>query len=114
MNTNRLRNIGLAASLFATLGLGVLAWGGRAPTMEERDNRKAVDAILTAITMKNSRLLEDGAKRAQGRRSAGQITEEQYQGLDAVVKKARARDWAGAEKDGYEFRKKHPFVKEGQ
>ena len=51
---------------------------------------------------------------AQARRAAGQITEEQYQGLDAVVKKARTRDWAGAEKDGYEFRKKHPFVKEGQ
>jgi hypothetical protein len=114
MNTKRLRSAVLGTSLVATLGLGVLAWGGRAPTMEERDNRKAVDAMLTAITMKNNRLLEESARRAQARRAADQLTEEQYQGMEAVIKKARARDWAGAEKDGYAFRKKHPFVKEGQ
>lgn len=114
MKTSASRKWLLGTSLVATLGLAVFAWGSRAPTMEERDNRKAVDAILTAITMKNSRLLEEGAKRAQARRTAGQITEEQYQGMEAVIKRARARDWAGAEKDGYEFRKKHPFVKEGQ
>jgi hypothetical protein len=114
MNTSRVRNSVLGVSLMALLVLGVLAMAGKAPTLEERENRKAVDAMLTAITLKNSRLLEESAKRAQARRTAGQITEEQFQGFAAVFKKARARDWAGAEKDGYEFRKKHPFVKEGQ
>lgn len=114
MNTNRTRNTVLGGSLVAVLALGVLAMAGRAPTMEERENRKAVDAMLTAITLKNSRLLEESAKRAQARRTAGQITEEQLQGMEAVINKARAKDWTGAEKDGYEFRKKHPFVKEGQ
>lgn len=114
MNTKPLRNSAIGISLVAFLVIGVLAMAGRAPTMEERENRKAVDAMLTAITLKNSRLLEESAKRAMARRTAGQITEAQYQGLEAVINKARARDWAGAEKDGYEFRKKHPFVKEGQ
>jgi hypothetical protein len=31
-----------------------------------------------------------------------------------VINKARKGDWAGAEQDGYEFRKKHPFVREGR
>ena len=34
--------------------------------------------------------------------------------MEAIVAKARAGDWSGAETDGYAFRKQHPFVKEGQ
>jgi hypothetical protein len=96
------------------LALTLLASGCRGPTQEDRDNRRALDAILTAITMKNSRLLEESANRARGRRDAGQLTDEEYQGMEAIVAKARAGDWASAENDGYEFRKKHPFVKEGR
>jgi hypothetical protein len=33
--------------------------------------------------------------------------------MEASINKARAGDWSGAENDAYEFRKKHPFVKEG-
>jgi hypothetical protein len=33
--------------------------------------------------------------------------------MEALAAKARAGDWAGAEKDGYAFRKKHPFVPDG-
>ncbi|HEV3257759.1 MAG TPA: hypothetical protein VG013_12815 [Gemmataceae bacterium] len=95
------------------LGLALLASGCRGPTQEERDNRRGLDAILTAITMKNARLLEESAKRAKARHDAGQLTDEQYQGMEAFIKKARTGDWSGAEKDAYEFRKKHPFVTEG-
>ncbi len=96
------------------LVLAVLTSGCRTPTQEERDNRRLVDAILTAITIKNARLVEDNARRLDRRHDAGQLTDEQYQGLRAVIQKARARDWAGAERAGYEFRKQHPFVREGQ
>jgi hypothetical protein len=94
-------------------GLALLASGCRAPTQEERDNRRLVDAILTAITIRNARLLEEDARWAKTRHGADQLTDEEYQGLEAIVNKARAGDWAGAEKAGYEFRKKHPFVREG-
>jgi len=97
----------------AALGLAVLIPGCRGPTQEERDNRRALDALLTAITMKNSRLLEESAKRAKARHDAGQLTDEQYQGMELFTSKARRGDWAGAERAGYEFRKQHPFVKEG-
>jgi hypothetical protein len=80
----------------------------------ERDNRRLVDAILTSITIKNARLLEDNAGRARARRDAGHLTEKEYQGMMAVIDRARGGDWSGAEKDGYRFRKSHPFVEEGQ
>jgi hypothetical protein len=86
----------------------------RAPTETERDNRRLVDAILTSITIKNARLLEDNAGRAKARRDAAHLTDEEYRGLTAVIDKARRGDWSGAEKDGYRFRKAHPFVEEGQ
>jgi hypothetical protein len=103
----------LRLALLILLGLALLASGCRAPSQEDRDNRRALDAILTAITMKNSRLLEESARRAKARHDAGPLTDEQYQGMEAFINKARGGDWLGAEKDGYEFRKKHPFVKEG-
>jgi hypothetical protein len=96
------------------LGLVLLAPGCGGPTQEARENRRELDAILTAITIRNSRLLEDDAGRIKARRDAGQLTDEEYRGMEAVINKARAGDWAGAERDGYEFRNKHPFVREGQ
>jgi hypothetical protein len=103
-----------AVVLVLAAGLGLWAWNGRVPTMEARDNRRTVDAILTAITMKNSRLLEAGIQRARVRRQAAQLTEEQYAGMESFAGRARSGDWAGAEKEGYAFRQKYPFVKEGQ
>jgi hypothetical protein len=95
-------------------GLAVLASGCRGPTPQDRENRRALDAILTAITMKNARLLEDSATRVKARHDAGHLTDAEYEGMEAIISKARGGDWSGAENDGYEFRKKHPFVKEGQ
>ena len=95
------------------VGLCLLASGCGGPTQEDRDNRRALDAILTAITMQNARLLEESALRATARHDAGQLTDEQYQGMEAFINKARTGDWPAAEADAYEFRKKHPFVEEG-
>jgi hypothetical protein len=86
----------------------------RTPTEAERDNRRLMDAVLTSITIKNARLLEDNAGRAKARRDAGHLTDEEYRGMTAVIDKARQGDWSGAEKDGYRFRKAHPFVEDGQ
>jgi hypothetical protein len=95
------------------LTLALLALGCRGPTQEDRDNRRVLDAILTSITLKNARLLEDNARRVRERHDAGQITDEEYQGMEAIIERARGGDWSGAEKDGYKFREKHPFVREG-
>jgi hypothetical protein len=94
--------------------LALLASGCGAPTEIDRDNRRVLDAILTAVTLKNPRLLEDDARRAKERYQAGQLSDGDYRALEAIISKARAGDWGGAETDGYAFRKRRPFVKEGQ
>jgi len=94
--------------------LALVACGCRGPTQEDRYNRRALDAILTAITMKSTDLLEESARRAKERFDEGHLTDQEYQGMEAIIDKARSGDWSGAEKDGYEFRKKHPFLKDGQ
>jgi hypothetical protein len=98
------------ASLFT---LTSLLLGCSAPTQAERDNRRLVDAIVTAITMKNTIWLEDDAELAEKRHLAGHLTDKEYEELTVIIEKARSGDWQSAENKGYEFRKAHPFVKEG-
>jgi hypothetical protein len=70
-----------------------------------------LDAILTAISMKNGRWLERDAQLLQQRHEARQLSETAFHELHAVIGKARAGDWAGAEADAYRFRERHPFCK---
>jgi hypothetical protein len=97
----------------AILAASLLAAGCSAPTEAERDNRRLVDAILTAITMKNTNWLDDDAKLAEQRHLDGHLTDDEYEQLSSVIEIAKAGDWQAAEKEGYEFRKQHPYVKEG-
>lgn len=92
--------------------LFVAGCGG--PTAADRDNRRVIDEILTAMTLKNRNLLDAAAKRLAKRHEAGQFTDEQNATLEASIQKARSGNWDGALADGYEFRKEHPFVREGQ
>ena len=94
--------------------LATLAAGCSGPTEVDRDNRRLVDSILTAITMKNTGWLEDAEKRAEQRYSDGHLTQDEYEQLLSIIETAKAGEWPTAEKMGYEFRNDHPFVKEGQ
>jgi hypothetical protein len=100
-------------SLVILVGLTFIVAGCHRPTAEDRDNRRLIDAILTSITIKNARLLGDNLEWAQKRHDAGHLTDAQFEGMATIIEKARTGDWAGAEKDGYAFRKRHPFVKDG-
>ena len=96
------------------LAAPLAAWGCSPPSEIDRDNRRLVDAILTAITMQNENWLEDDAQLAEERHSAGQLTEAEFEELQSILEIARSGDWQAAEKAGYAFRKKHPFVREGE
>jgi hypothetical protein len=39
------------------------------------------------------------------------VPEEHYQALQGMIARARSGDWAGAERDLYELRKAHPFLR---
>jgi hypothetical protein len=92
----------------------LLAGGCSAPTEIDRDNARVVAEIMTALTLKNARLLEAGASRAEARHDAGQFSDDDYDQVTALVDKGRAGDWVAAETDAYAFRKRRPFVRPGQ
>ncbi len=81
-----------------------LAGCGGEPSEREVQNARAFEALLTAVSLKNPKELENDARLIDQRHDAGELSEGKYQEIQEIVKKARARDWAGAEKRAYEFR----------
>lgn len=97
------RLILLTAILFAA--------GCGKPSDIERENRKQVDFLITAITLKNKKALKESAERIDARHAGGLISDGRHREIGEVVAKARAGEWSAAEDMAYEFRKTHPFFK---
>ncbi len=96
------------------LGSAIVVGGCSPPSVGERDKRRLLDALLTAITMKNADWLEDDAALAEAWLQVGHLTDEEYRELQSIIETARSGNWAGAEKEAYDFRRRHPFVPDGQ
>jgi hypothetical protein len=98
------------ASLIASL---ILALGGCSgePSERELKNRRELEAILTAVSLKNKKELERDARRIEDRHTSGELSDAPYRTLREIVDKARAGDWAAAEKRAYEFREASPFFR---
>jgi hypothetical protein len=97
------------ATVLGVLALAVAGCGG--PSDVERENRKAFEMLLTAISLKNSKELEKDAKRIEARHSVGGLSDARHNDLRRIIEKARAGDWTVAENMAYEFRQKRPFFK---
>ena len=107
----QLRQFLISCVLFATT---FAVAGCSRPTEVARENRRLLDAILTAITMKNEKWLVDDTEIAKTRHEAGQLTDWEFEQLSRIIDKGSSGEWKTAEEIGYEFRKAHPFVKEGR
>ena len=83
------------------IGLGC----GREPADREVKNARAFEALLTAVTLRNAKELENDARLIEERHASGELSDGRYQALKQIIDKARARDWAGAETQAYEFRR---------
>ena len=90
--------------------LQILAGCGE-PSERELKNRREFEALLTAVSLKNKSELEKDAKRIADRHAAGELSDVRHRDLQAIVAKARAGDWGGAERQAYEFRETHPYFK---
>ena len=92
--------------------LGLLLFAGcGSPSDDERENRKAFEFLLTAVSLKNTKELEKDVKRIDERHAAGKLSDARHRDLQAIVEKARAGDWGEAERMAYDFREKQPFFK---
>jgi hypothetical protein len=74
------------------------------PSDREVKNARAFEALLSAVSLRNAAELEKDAAFIHERHDAGELSEAPYKELREVVARARAKDWAGAEKLAYAFR----------
>lgn len=93
------------------LALLVPVAGCGQPSEETRQNRRLVDAVLTAVTTKNRKELDKDAALWDQRRADGALSEKSHKAVRACIEKAQAGDWAGAEDGLYRFRESEPFPK---
>jgi hypothetical protein len=75
------------------------------PSQREVQNARAFEALLTAVSLKHAKEVENDARIIQARHDSGVLSDANYRELDEIIEKARAKDWAGAEKRAYDFRK---------
>ena len=90
------------------VGVLSLAGCGR-PSASERDNRRLLDAILTAVSIRSDKELLQDENLLDQRYADGQLSEDSYQAIKQIVAKARASEWRQAEDDLYRFREMEPF-----
>ena len=83
------------------LVLRLIGCGG-GPSDREVQNARAFEALLTAVSLKNEKELEQDARHIDQRHAAGELSDARYKEIEEIVAKARAKDWGGAEKRAYE------------
>lgn len=76
---------------------------------ESRQNRRVVDAILTAVTLKNPKELDKDSAMWDTRLADGLLPERHYKTVRAIIEKARSGNWREAEDELYKFRETYPF-----
>src|SRR5271157_1405132 len=81
------------------------------PSEREYKNRRELEALLTAITLKNKKELDKDIQRIEDRHTSGELSNESYRDLQEIIKKAQGGNWGGAEKQAYELRESKPFFK---
>ncbi len=64
---------------------------------------KTVDALYTAVRMKDEKRLGECEQRLHAYRDAGKLPKEASESLDGVIAKARAGSWESATERLYEF-----------
>ena len=97
-------------ALVAAMVLALAGCSGE-PSERELKNRRELEALLTAVSLKNKKELDRDAERIEDRHTSGELSDAPYRTLQEIVKKARAGDWAAAEKQAYEFRESSPFFR---
>jgi hypothetical protein len=99
---HRRRTTWLVALLLLLTGCGE-------PSVRELENRRELEALLTAVSLRNRKELDRDARRIDDRHASGKLSDDSYKDLQGIVKKAQAGDWGEAEKMAYELRESKPF-----
>ena len=90
---NRITVVALAASL---LGLALGGCRGSPQIGTDRDTFKAVDALYTAVGLRDARLVDQCEVKLKGCRDRGKIQESASRFLDSIIAEAKGGKWEGA------------------
>ena len=98
--------------LFAVLGLGAIlavvalvAWNRTPQLGTDEDVFRTVDALFTAVTARDEKLLSQCEQRLKAHRAAGKLPADAGDALDRIVAKARSGSWEAAAERLYDFMK---------
>ena len=89
------------------VSLALAGCGG--PSEREYKNRRELEALLTAVSLRNKKELDKDIQRIEGRHASGELSDESYKDLQEIIRKAQGGNWAAAEKQAYELRESKPF-----
>jgi hypothetical protein len=78
-----------AGTMFAVVGCG--------GTQVHPENRRLLEGLQTAVSAQNSEWLAAVNKQVADQKSAGNITDAEFQSFDAVIRQAQAGDWSAAQ-----------------
>jgi hypothetical protein len=92
-------------SLLLVVGVGVWLWMIQPPPQLANDPEvfDTVDALFTAVTAHNERLLGECESRLKSHQSAGKLPDAAASSLDAVIRRARSGAWQPAAEQLYTF-----------
>jgi hypothetical protein len=103
-STTRRAAVAAGVAVFAALLVGWFVWRGRPPQMGADDEVfKTVDALFTAVTARDEKLLGQCEQRLQALRDAGKLPGDASDYLDGVIRKARDGRWRSAAETLYGF-----------
>jgi len=96
--------LAVTGGVLLLLVIGLYVWWTRLPQMGA-DKRvfAAVDALFTAITARDGRLLDQSESRLRDLKESGALGDEVFDYLDRIIQKARAGQWRPAAERLYEF-----------
>jgi hypothetical protein len=92
-----MRRIACALLLSAHLALACEGCGGPPQIGPDRDSFKAVDALYTAVSLRDSQLLTRCAQTIQDLRANGKLPEAAGQSLESMIAEAREGKWEDAQ-----------------
>jgi hypothetical protein len=98
------------SAVVAAMVLALAGCSGE-PSERELKNRRELEALLTAVSLKDRKELERDARRIEDRHASAELSDAPYRTLQQIIEKARAGDWGAAEKRAYELREATPFFR---
>jgi hypothetical protein len=98
--------IGAAVAALAILGAIWLYARSSPPQIGGNEETvKAVDALFTAVTARNDKLLGDCERQLHALKDAGKLPDHASASLDGIIKEARDGAWESAAQTLYDFMK---------